>query len=386
MVKKKIAIIGLKGLPPFGGAANVGDNIIEQLSGKYDFTVYATATHTSHVGDYKGARQIIFARFPIKSLNVFYYYIASAFHAVFARKYDLIHLHQMDGAFTLLLLRLKYKVLATSHGLTYLHSKWSKLLYPYFKLNEWFQARLSNHLTVVSRSLTSHYTRLIPAERITYIPNGITPVTPTPAAPAAPIPSPVHSVPSIAPATPSYILFAAGRIIPTKGLHFLLSALRHSGYKGKLIILGDHTQVKDYEQQLFGLAAGLDVEFKGLIKDKSLLNAYIAGATLFVFPSTYEAMSMMLLEVAALQTPVVCSDIIQNTDIFGPDEMLFFRSESASDLAARLDWALGHPAEMKIFAQKAYGSLMANYQWSTIARQYDDLFERMITGSTKPVH
>jgi glycosyltransferase involved in cell wall biosynthesis len=365
MDKKKIAIIGLKGLPPFGGAANVGDNIIEQLSGKYDFTVYATATHTTHVGDYKGARQIIFARFPIKSLNVFYYYIASAFHAVFTRKYDLIHLHQMDGAFTLLLLRLKYKVLATSHGLTYLHSKWSKLLYPYFKLNEWFQARLSNHLTVVSRSLTSHYTRLIPAERITYIPNGITPVAPT--TQAAP-----------APPQKNYILFAAGRIIPTKGLHFLLSALRHSGYKGKLIILGDHSQRKDYEQQLFGLAAGLDVEFKGLIKDKSLLNTYIAGATLFVFPSTYEAMSMMLLEVAALQTPVVCSDIVQNTDIFGPDEMLFFRSESASDLAARLDWALGHPAEMKIFAQKAYGSLMANYQWSTIARQYDDLFERMI--------
>jgi len=373
MPRKKIAIIGLKGLPPFGGAANVGDNIIEQLSGKYDFTVYATATHTTHVGDYKGARQIIFARFPIKSLNVFYYYIASAFHAVFTRKYDLIHLHQMDGAFTLLLLRLKYKVLATSHGLTYLHSKWSKLLYPYFKLNEWFQARLSNHLTVVSRSLTSHYARLIPAERITYIPNGITPVTPvTPVAPATLL-------------APPYILFAAGRIIPTKGLHFVLSALRQSEYKGKLIVLGDHTQLKDYEQQLFGLATGLDVEFKGLIKDKSLLNAYIAGATLFVFPSTYEAMSMMLLEVAALQTPVVCSDIIQNTDIFGPGEMLFFRSESDIDLAARLDWALGHPAEMKIFAQKAYGSLMANYQWSTIARQYDDLFERMITGSTNPV-
>jgi glycosyltransferase involved in cell wall biosynthesis len=386
MVKKKIAIIGLKGLPPFGGAANVGDNIIEQLSGKYDFTVYATATHTTHVGDYKGARQIIFARFPIKSLNVFYYYIASAFHAVFTRKYDLIHLHQMDGAFTLLLLRLKYKVLATSHGLTYLHSKWSKLSYPYFKLNEWFQARLSNHLTVVSRSLISHYARQIPVERITYIPNGITPVTPVTTAATVASATTVASVPtatSVTTVAPSYILFAAGRIIPTKGLHFLLSALRHSGYKGKLIILGDHTQVKDYEQQLFGLAAGLDVEFKGLIKDKSLLNAYIAGATLFVFPSTYEAMSMMLLEVAALQTPVVCSDIVQNTDIFGPDEMLFFRSESASDLAARLDWALGHPAEMKIFAQKAYGSLMANYQWSTIARQYDDLFEKMIlTNST----
>ena len=29
--KLKIAVIGLKGLPAFGGAATVGENIIEQL-------------------------------------------------------------------------------------------------------------------------------------------------------------------------------------------------------------------------------------------------------------------------------------------------------------------------------------------------------------------
>ena len=117
MPKKRIAIIGLKGLPPFGGAANVGDNIIEQLSKEYDFTVYATASHTHHKGDYKGAHQIVFRKFPVRQLNVFYYYIASAVHAVFTRRYDAIHLHQMDGAFILLLLRLRYKVVATSHGL-----------------------------------------------------------------------------------------------------------------------------------------------------------------------------------------------------------------------------------------------------------------------------
>src|ERR1700761_1802717 len=109
MEKKKIAIIGLKGLPPFGGAANVGDNLIEQLADKYDITVYATASHTSHRGEYKGANQIVFKKFPIKKLNVFYHYIAAACHAVFTRRYDLVHLHHMDGAFTMLLLRLKYK-------------------------------------------------------------------------------------------------------------------------------------------------------------------------------------------------------------------------------------------------------------------------------------
>lgn len=363
MPKKRIAIIGLKGLPPFGGAANVGDNIIEQLANDYDFTVYATASHTHHKGDYKGAHQIVFNKFPVKQLNVFYYYIASAFHAVFAKRYDAIHLHQMDGAFILLLLRLRYKVVATSHGLTYRHGKWSKWARPYFKLNEWFQARLSNQLTVVSKSLVPHYKKIIPDTRITYIPNGVTPIPPA----------------AVDLGASDYILFAAGRIIPTKGLHFLLSALHKCKYKGKLVVLGDHSQIKDYSRELFDLAAGLDVEFKGLIKEKALLNAWIAGARLFVFPSTYEAMSMMLLEVASLRTPILSSDIIENTDIFERDEMLFFRSGSDTDLAAQLSWALAHPEEMQTFANKAYQTLMEKHQWSIIARQYAGLFDQLIT-------
>ena len=362
--KKKIAIIGLKGLPPFGGAANVGDTIIEQLADQYDFTIYATASHTSHKGNYKGANQIVFRRFPIKKLNVFYYYIASAVHALFTRsRYDLVHLHHMDGAFTLLLLRLRYKVIATGHGTPYKNGKWSKMLYPYFKCNEWLQARLSNHLTIVAKFLIPQYQHLLPATKMTYIPNAIIPLAPA----------------QVQLGYDDYILYAAGRIIPTKGLHILLSALHHSQYKGKLIVLGDYNQHKEYSKQLFDLAAGYDVEFKGMIRDKALLNTYVAGAKLFIFPSTLEAMSMMLLEVASLRTPVICSDIVQNTDVFDPDEMLFFRSEDDKDLAAKLDWALDHPEEMKKFAERAWQSLMTKYQAPVIAGQYAALFDRFMT-------
>jgi glycosyltransferase involved in cell wall biosynthesis len=252
-------------------------------------------------------------------------------------------------------------VVATSHGLTYRAGKFGKWSYPYFKLNEWFQARLSNHLTVVSKSLVPHYQKIVSPTHITYIPNGVTPVTPA----------------ELTPGTSEYILFAAGRILPIKGLHLLLSALHKSGYKGKLIVLGDYSQLKDYSREVFNLAEGLDVEFKGLIKEKPLLNAWIAGARLFVFPSTHEAMSMMLLEVASLRIPVLCSDIIQNTDIFDHDEMLFFRSGSDTDLAEKLGWALAHPDDMQTFAGKAYRSLMEKYEWSIIAGQYAAIFENI---------
>jgi glycosyltransferase involved in cell wall biosynthesis len=90
--------------------------------------------------------------------------------------------------------------------------------------------------------------------------------------------------------------------------------------------------------------------------------------------------------VAALGTPVICSDIVENTDIFDRDEMLFFRSASDTDLAARLDWALSHPEEMKVFAAKARQTLLTKYQWPMIGRQYKGLFERIMTDKKPKNH
>jgi len=362
--KKKIAIIGLKGLPAFGGAASAGEHVIEQLADKYDFTVYSTASHTSHRGLYKGANQIVFKKFPIRSLNVLYYYVRSAWHVV-TNKYDLVHLHQMDAAFILLLLRLRYKVVATSHGLTYKTGKWSKLLYPYFKLNEWMQASLSNHLTVVAKSLVSHYAAIVPESKISYIPNGIN----------------LSTESAVDRQDGDFILFAAGRIISIKGLHLLLPALRKLNYKGKLIVLGDLDQIKEYKAEILALSDGLDVEYKGLIRDKAKLNSYIAGAKLFVFPSTQEAMSMMLLEVASLKTPIISSDIVENTDIFTESDVRFFKSGSVEDLGEKIQLALADGDEMKKRAMHAYATLEDKYQWVSISKQYDEIYWKVMDPS-----
>ena len=59
--KIKVAVIGLKGLPAFGGAAAVGENIINQLKDKYEFFVYATSSHTAFkTGTYNEVHHIVF--------------------------------------------------------------------------------------------------------------------------------------------------------------------------------------------------------------------------------------------------------------------------------------------------------------------------------------
>lgn len=90
--KPKIAVIGLKGLPSFGGAASVGEALINELKSKYDFYVYSLSTHTDKVGAYNGFVQIVFKESKVSGIATFKYYLKSLLHCFFLSKYDIIHL------------------------------------------------------------------------------------------------------------------------------------------------------------------------------------------------------------------------------------------------------------------------------------------------------
>jgi glycosyltransferase involved in cell wall biosynthesis len=360
-VKKKIAVIGLKGLPAFGGAATVGENIIDQLKNSYDFTVYSVASHTNFKGNYHGYYQHVFKAFPVRSLNVLVYYIKSLFHCLFYGKYDLIHLHHVDGAFILPLLRLRYKVVTTSHARPQYHEKFSKPVRLFFSMNEKIMLLLSNRITAVARPLADFY-RTITNKPIYFIPNGI----------SLKLQIDQKKLPYS-----NYILFAAGRIIPSKGCHLLLKALRELQYKGPILVIGDVGQLPKYEKELTDYKSLLQVEFIDIIKDKSVLLNYVKNALLFVYPTMYEAMSIMLLETAFSQTPIVCSDIPANTAMFTPDEVLFFKNNDVQDLKKKLVYALENPKVMNDHAKNAFTKLKQNYTWGKIAGAYDEIYSKL---------
>jgi len=45
----------------------------------------------------------------------------------------------------------------------------------------------------------------------------------------------------------------------------------------------------------------------------------------------------MLLETAWTKTPIICSDIPQNSSVFSDDEVLFFKDGDSIDLAKKID-------------------------------------------------
>ena len=284
-------------------------------------------------------------------------------HATFLARYDFIHLHQIDAAFILYILRLRYKVISTSHGRTQTVDKWGKLEKKFFAINEKLFLKRSNIITSVSSDLANIY-RNQSGRKIQYIPNGIN------------IETKIADLSSIE--QENYILFAAGRIIAKKGCHILLEALKNINYTYKVLVIGDINQIPGYREELFKLSKKLDVEFIDLIKDKSLLMAYIKKAKLFVFPSSQEAMSMMLLEVASMKTPIISSDIPENKAVFDENSVLFFKTDDAVDLSEKLKFALEQPEKMGELSNNAFEVLKKKYQWSLLADKYAMLYKELV--------
>lgn len=359
--KKRIAVIGLKGLPAFGGAAAVGENLIAQLKNDYDFTVLCISSHTHlKTSDYNGVKQVVFKSFLGKGgLNTAYYYFVSLLY-VLCHKFDITHLHHAASGFIVPLIRLKTKTVLTVHA--------------YGEGNDPKFNRFLNYLGMVSRKIAIQSSHKVTAvslydtelmrnafnKEIIYIPNGTN----------------LTECIEENNTTNPYVLFSAGRIYNIKGLHLLLEAANKINLKNMIKVAGNLDRVPSYKQEVLQGIKTLNVDIVGMIKEKRELMQIVNKAELFVFPSLYEAMSMMLLEVASMKTPIIASDIPANKAVFTSDEVLFFKSGDTEDLATKMQYAFSHMEKMRERAEKAYTKLIDNYTWAKIAQQYQAIYNK----------
>ena len=357
-MKKKVGVIGLKGLPPAGGTADSAECVLELLKDRYEFTVYSTSAHTKEkTGYYKGFKQIVTKEFPIKKLNTLVYYFKSMFIALFKEKHDIIHLQGLDGSFILPFLKLKYPVVATGRGRPQGTGKWNKFVEFLFDVVERIFIYTPDIVTSVASTYQQFYIKKFKRD-VLYISNGV-----------------FRNMKHKPVEEKDYVLFAAGRVIPCKGCHLLMNALQKINFKEELFFIGDRTHKPSYTEEIDRLAEGLNVRYIDLIRDKELLMGYLKNSKIFVFPSLQEAMSMMLLEAASMKAPIVASDIEENKAIFDETEVLYFKSGDQDDLAEKIKYALDNPEEMRKMAERAYQKVIDDFIWDEIAEKYADIYD-----------
>ena len=373
-MKTRIAYLGINGLPSKSGTERVIEAIVKRLADKYDLTAYCDSDYTPAETQYEGVKLIRIRTFKGRHIKPIILDIFSALHAVFFGNYDIIHMNGVENCFVIPLLRLRYKVISTSHGTPGRMpiNKWSPTEHFLMRMAEYPFLYFSNYATAIS-AMDVEYLHGQYRKKVIYIPNGVD------------IDIPINrdiallELSRLGITPHDFLLFAAGRIIQRKGAHILLEAFNKLNLDLPLVIIGDLAQVPDYEKRLKNLADGRRVFFIPAIEDRSTLFGLLDLCKLFVFPSTAEGMSVMLLEAASLGIPMVCSDIPENTSVLG-ESVPYFQSGDPADLADKIRWALDNPQEVTGFVQSTKDWVRKNYSWDLIASRYDTLYQQCVKG------
>ena len=371
----KIAVLGSKSLPAFAGADRVAENIVQHLPADdgHRYHVYVVRTPAQpRAFDFAPNIRVV----PIPALNGKHskattFFFLSALHCALVLRPDLVHAH--DSAFgpfawILRVLRPGLPILGTFHGNPYERAKWSRFAKAFLRFSEAAFVRGCHALTTVARAKVAEVQARVKTP-IEFIPNG---VDPAPAIPQTLLAEKYGLVPG------HYLMFAAGRMDPTKGLHHLLDAYDRLRPELPLLVVGGFEgHNREYSDQLLARCRATEhvVLLPKLLTQPELFEL-VAGAKLFVFPSEIEAMSMMLLEVVSCGVPVLASDIAENVEVVGADYPWLFRNADAADLADKLARFLKTGPGPEIAAVRE--RCAREFNWTAIAARYLALYRRLV--------
>lgn len=310
----KVAMIGHKRIPSREGGVEV---VVEELSKrlvKHGHAVEAynrkgkpMAMHCQpQYSDscYEGIRIKTIRTINKKSLDAFLYSFIATIRALFG-KYDVIHYHAEGPCAMLILPHLfKIRTIATIHGLDWQRAKWGGFATKYLLFGEKIAAKYADEIIVLSKNVQAYFRNTYQRDTH-YIPNGVM------------VPQP-HGAELIKQKygliKNNYFLFLA-RIVPEKGLHYLLEAYQGLDTTIKLVIAGGSSHSDEYVEKIKSLAEQDDrIIMTGFVQGKELEELY-SNCRAYILPSDIEGMPLSLLEAMSYGRKCIVSSIEENLEV-----------------------------------------------------------------------
>ena len=366
----RIAHLGGKGLPSKGGTERVIEALAVRQARIHDVTAYGSSRVCSS-GDYKGVRVVALKDPRGKYLGPVWLDVASTAHVLFSQRYDVVHVHGAENTFTTPLLRLRSRVITTNHGPAYERAKWGRVAKAFIRSTERGSVVHSDAPTAVAGSQAVALSQRYRVD-VRHIPNGVDAELPVD------MPAALKALADNGLEPGSYALFAAARVDPTKGGLDLLEAWRALDCPMPLLFVGDLWHAPGHESELRAAAEGMDVRFVPRLDESATLAGLVLASDVFIFPSTVEAMSMMLLEAMALGAPILASDIVENTQVL-PDPAWTFVAGDPDDLArAYREFKTESAETVRDRCLKRAEFVRTTYSWDRISRRYDAVYREVL--------
>lgn len=368
----RIAMLGHKRIPSREGGIEV---VVEELSARmaergHKVTCYNRSGH--HVSgkefdggkkqkEYRGIRLKTAPALNVKGIAAATASLSGAFRAAFGR-YDVVHFHAEGPAFVCWLPKITGKrVVVTIHGLDHRRAKWGRFARSYIMAGEKNAVRFADEIIVLSRE-AQRYFRDTYARETTLIPNGA----------ERPEIRPADKIRSLGLEKDGYLLFV-GRLVPEKGIQYLIRAFKGLRTDKKLVIAGGESDAATFAQQLRAEAEGDGrILFTGFVQG-ALLEELYSSAYLCCLPSDLEGMPLTLLEAMSYGNCCVVSDIPECTEVT-EGQAAAFKQGDVEDLRRKLQQLCDERESVEGYRRGAADLICKKYGWEDVTERTLELY------------
>ena len=371
----KIAMIGHKRVPSREGGVEV---VVEELSTRLvklgnNVDIYNRRGKNvqdknidkgkKRLKEYKGARIITISTINKKGIDALLYSFLASIRALFG-KYDVLHYHAEGSCAMLWIPHLfKKKIVVTIHGLDWQRSKWGGFASKYIKFGEKLAVKYADQIIVLSKGVQEYFKEQYNRETV-FIPNGVN----KPQIREAKIIKDKYNLEKR-----SYILFLA-RIVPEKGLQYLIDAFKQIDTDIKLVIAGGASHTNDFLEEIKNKVKDDNrIIMTGFVRGQELEELY-SNCLLYCLPSDVEGMPLSLLEAMSYGCNCLVSNIEENVQVTGNYATVFEKS-NIDDLKNKIKSLLKENKNLN--SQEIQKYILKKYNWDTIVKNTEKIYKNL---------
>lgn len=368
----KIAMFGHKRIPSREGGVEI---VVEELSSRmvslgHDVTCFNRSGHhisgsvydVQHYTIYKGVHLRKVISIDRKGLAAITSSLFASFFCAFG-KYDVIHIHAEGPALFCFIPKIfGKKVIVTIHGLDHRRAKWGNIAKKIILKGEEFAAKYADEIIVLSKDIQDYFIKKY-GRKTNYIPNGVN----VPRIISANIIKKQYGLEK-----DSYVLFL-GRLVPEKGITYLLEAWNNISTDKKLVIAGGCSDTENYVKDLKRNSPD-NVIYTGFVQG-IILEELFSNSYIYILPSDLEGMPLSLLEAMSYGNCCLVSDIAECIEVV-ENKAEFFKRSDVEDLKRVLQNLLNNPQKVLEYKKAARDFIIKKYNWDDVVDRTIDLYKK----------
>lgn len=370
--KLNIAMLGQKRVPSREGGVEI---VVEELAvrmaqlGHRVTCINREGHHVSgkqydggNIKEYKGVRLKTVPTIDKKGVAAMTSSFTGAIAAAFGR-YDVVHFHAEGPCAMIWIPKLFGKrCIATIHGIDWQRAKWGGFASRFIKWGEKMAAKHADEVIVLSSGVQKYFKDTYGRDTI-YIPNG---------ASKSDIKDPELITERLRIEKDGYILYL-GRLVPEKGIEYLIRAYKSVNTDKKLVIAGGSSDTDEYAKSLNMLAEGDDrIIFTGFVQGRMLEELY-SNAYIYCLPSDLEGMPLSLLEAMSYGNCCLVSDIPECVDVV-EEHGVVFQKGSVENLSDKLNMLCQNPDIVSGYKNTAAEFICNKYNWDDVVEKTLEIY------------